>query len=153
MTTQSSTAAVVEFHSAADLLAAGGTELGVSDWVRVDAERVERYSAATGDAGRPGFVPGMLVLSLLAPVLGQLLHVPGAVMGVNYGVDEVRFPSEVPVGCRLRGRARIEEARPVGDAVQVSVGVTVDHDGGTEPACQVLMLARYSFAQPTGSRS
>lgn len=140
------------FHTAADLLGAAGRDLGTSGWVEVDAVRRDRFAAATGDPGWHSGVPGTLLLGLLAPVLGELFQVPGAAMGVNYGVDDVRFGAPVPVGSRIRARVRIESARDTATAVAIALGVVVERDGEPEPVCTATVLARFHFPAEQGAQ-
>lgn len=140
------------FETAVALLAAVGRDLGTSGWVTVDAERTRQFADATRDVGWPGGVPGTLVLALGGAALSEVFAVPGAAMGVNYGVDDVRFAAPVTEGARLRCRARIEDARPVRDAVQVAVGIAIECVGEPEPVCTATMLARFHFPAAEGDR-
>ncbi|KAA0931390.1 MaoC family dehydratase [Streptomyces apricus] len=147
------------FTSAEELKAAVGEQLGYSDWVEIDQKRIDLFADATGDhqwihvdAPRAAAGPfgttiahGYLTLSLL-PLFGpQLLTVEGVKMGVNYGTNKVRFPSPVPVGSRLRATARITDVVEVAGGVQVSVGFTVEREGGEKPACVAESVSRYYF--------
>ncbi|WP_413756473.1 MaoC family dehydratase [Streptomyces sp. MMBL 11-3] len=147
------------FTSAEELKAAVGEQLGYSDWVEIDQKRIDLFADATGDhqwihvdAPRAAAGPfgttiahGYLTLSLL-PLFGpQLLTVEGVKMGVNYGTNKVRFPSPVPVGSRLRATARITDVVEVAGGLQVSVGFTVEREGGEKPACVAESVSRYYF--------
>src|SRR5580704_8645012 len=106
------------FESLDDLRKAAGTDLGYSDWVTIDQERINLFAEATGDhqwihvdperaaAGpfKTTIGHGYLTLSLLPLISGQVLRVEGVRIGVNYGVNKVRFPATVPVDSRIRGR-------------------------------------------------
>jgi acyl dehydratase len=145
------------FAAPADLLDAVGQDLGTSAWVTVTQERVAQFSEATqtwqwihdagerADAGPFGgpISHGYLTLSMVNEMLPQLLEVPGASMGVNYGTGKVRFPAPVPVGARIRGRGQVSAAEPVGEGVQVVVQVTVEVEGGDKPACVVETISRF----------
>ncbi|MDQ1039710.1 acyl dehydratase [Streptomyces sp. V3I8] len=147
------------FTSADELKAAVGEQLGYSDWVEIDQKRIDLFADATGDhqwihvdAPRAAAGPfgttiahGYLTLSLL-PLFGpQLLAVEGVRMGVNYGTNKVRFPAPVPVGSRLRATAEITGVVEVAGGLQVSVGFTVEREGGEKPVCVAESVSRYYF--------
>ncbi|BCL31713.1 MaoC family dehydratase [Streptomyces aurantiacus] len=147
------------FTSADELKAAVGEQLGHSDWLEVDQKRIDLFAEATGDrqwihvdparaaAGPFGttIAHGYLTLSLL-PLFGpQLIAVEGVKMGVNYGTNKVRFPAPVPVGSRLRATAKITGVDEVAGGVQVSVGFTVEREGGDKPVCVAESVSRYYF--------
>ena len=138
------------------LRAAVGTELGVSDWIRIEQQQVDQFAAATGDhqwihtnpelaaAGPFGttIAHGFLTLSLL-PVIGEsVLQVDGVRMGVNYGTNKVRFPAPVPVGSRVRGRVELVEVTDVAGGVQIVTKVTVEREGGDKPVCVAESVSR-----------
>jgi acyl dehydratase len=127
-----------------------GQELGTSDWREVTQEAVNLFADATGDhqwihvdveratAESPFGGPiahGYLTLSLLVPLLGQVLTVSDAVMGVNYGLNKVRFPSPVPVGSKVRATATLKEVTEFPGGLQYSLAVTVTREGGDKPVC------------------
>ena len=145
-------------HGIAELEAAVGTHLGHSDWHTVTQEQVDLFAEATGDhqwihvdvaratAESPFGGPiahGYLTLSLVNLFLPQLLEVRGASMGVNVGLDKVRFPAPVPVGSRLRGHGRIVAAAEAKSGVQVTVRVTVEIEGSDKPACVADTVSRF----------
>ena len=82
---------------------------------------------------------------MVIPLFAELLQVTGISMGINYGVNKVRFPAPVPVGGKIRLAAVIASAEPVGDggAVQLTADFTVELDGGTKPACVAQAIYRY----------
>ncbi|OPF70510.1 dehydratase [Streptomyces antioxidans] len=145
------------FTSPDELRSAVGEELGPSDWLEIDQKRVDLFADATGDhqwihvdperaAGGPfgtTIAHGYLTLSLLPSFTPQLLQVEGVRMGINYGVNKVRFPSPVPVGSRLRATARIVEAAEVKDGLQLTLTVTLEREGGDKPVCVAESVARY----------
>ena len=144
------------FATLDDLRAAVGTELGTSDWIPIDQERVDRFAEATGDhqwihtdperaaAGPFGttIAHGFLTLSLLPVIAGSVVRVDGVRMGVNYGTDRVRFPAAVPVGSRVRGRVELVGVTDVPGGVQVVTRVTVERDGGDKPVCVAESVSR-----------
>ncbi|MEU9793469.1 MaoC family dehydratase [Streptomyces sparsogenes] len=146
------------FTSPDELRSAAGEDLGPSDWLEVDQKRIDLFADATGDhqwihvdpekaaAGPFGttIAHGYLTLSLLPAFTPQLLTVEGVRMGINYGVNKVRFPSPVPVGSRLRATGRVAEVTEVADGgFQVTLVVTVEREGGDKPVCVAESVARY----------
>ena len=149
----------VTYSSAAELLAAAGTDLGATDWLEITQERVNLFADATGDhqwihvdperASRGPFgaciAHGYLTLALANYFLPRLIHVDKLLMGVNVGTDRVRFPAPVKVGARIRGRGAVLKVEPMGEAVQSTVRITVDIEGSERPACVVDTVSRYTF--------
>ncbi len=146
------------FAAPKELLGAAGRKLGPSDWLVVDQGRIDQFAAATGDhqwihvdperakSGPFGatIAHGYLTLSLVNALLPQLLEVRGIAMGVNYGCDRVRFPAPVRVGSRVRAAGEVVGAEEVkGGAVQVTVRVSVEIEGGDRPACVVDTISRF----------
>src|SRR2546430_12090417 len=115
------------FDSVKDLAGAVGEHLGYSDWLTVTQERVDRFADATDDhqwihvdpeRARSGpfgrtIAHGYLSLSLVPALLAECLQVTGTRMGVNYGVNKVRFTAPVPVGERVQLAARINDVKPI----------------------------------------
>jgi acyl dehydratase len=134
-----------------------GRHLGFTDWMVVDQDRIDRFADATGDhqwihvdperakAGPFGatIAHGYLTLSLTNLFLPQLISVDNISMGINYGVNKVRFPTPVTVGSRIRGGAEILECEEIAGGVQVIIKVTVEIDGSAKPACVVENVTRY----------
>jgi acyl dehydratase len=146
------------FATPKELLGAVGRELGASEWLTIDQTRVNQFADATGDhqwihvdperakSGPFGatIAHGYLTLSLVNLFLPQLLEVRGTSMGVNYGCDRVRFPAPVRVGSRVRGVGELVAAEEVkGGAVQATVRVSVEIEGGERPACVVDTISRF----------
>ena len=141
------------------LTALVGQHGGDSDWLEITQDRVSRFADATGDhqwihvdperaaAGPFGgpIAHGYLTLSLVSYFLPQVWRVEGFGMGVNYGLERLRFPAPVPVGSRVRLRADLAEATPVEGGVQAAVDLTVEVDGGPKPALVARGLFRYAF--------
>jgi acyl dehydratase len=130
--------------------AAVGRDLGASDWQAVTAEAVELFAAATGGPVAAGIVPPFLVLSLSNCFLPEIVEVRGVDAGVNYGTERVRFPTPVPVGARLRGRASLVDATDVAGGVQTTIRITidVDIDGSAQAACVIDSLSRWLGGAP-----
>ena len=139
------------------LLSATGTHLGFTDWVDIDQSRIDRFAEATGDdqwihvdetrakAGPFGatIAHGYLTLSMTNLFLPQLITVENISMGINYGVNKVRFPTPVRVGSRIRGAAEIASAEEVAGGVQCIIRVTVELEDSDKPACVVENVTRY----------
>ncbi len=147
------------YSSAEQLLAAEGQDLGATEWIEIDQARVNLFAEATGDhqwihvdpvraaSGPFGgcIAHGYLTLSLVNLFLPQLIQVDNLRMGVNYGCDRVRFPAPVRVGARIRGRGEVVRVEQVGAAVQATVRVSVEIEGGERPGCVVDTISRYTF--------
>src|SRR5688500_17704548 len=145
------------FASPDALADAAGTHLGYSDWLEIDQARINLFADATGDhqwihvdveqakAGPFGgtIAHGYLTLSLTNLFLPQLVTVDNISMGINYGVNKVRFPSPVLAGSRIRGGAEIAEVEEVAGGVQAIIRVTVELEGSAKPACVVENVTRY----------
>ncbi|MFI5619986.1 MaoC family dehydratase [Streptomyces sp. NPDC051567] len=147
------------FTSAEELRAGIGEPLGPSAWLEVDQKRIDLFADATGDhqwihvdpqraaAGPFGstIAHGYLTLALLPSLVPQVMRVEGVRMGINYGVDKVRFPAPVPVGSRLRSTVVITAVTEAGGGVQVAATVTVEREGGDKPVCVAESVSRYYF--------
>ncbi|GGN75316.1 MaoC family dehydratase [Actinoplanes lobatus] len=135
-----------------------GKDLGRSDWLEITQERVNTFADATGDHqwihvdvekakqgpfGAP-IAHGYLTLSLVIPLFGELLVVEGITMGVNYGLEKVRFPSPVKVGSRIRLAATVVSVDDVaGNGVQSVFDFTVEVEGQDKPACVARPVYRH----------
>jgi acyl dehydratase len=145
------------FASTAELAGAVGADLGTTDWITVSQDQVDKFADATldhqwihtdSDRARQGpfggpIAHGYLTMSLASHFLSDLARVDGISMGINYGVDKVRFPSPVPVGSRLRGHGEVVEVKEVPGGVQAVVRVTIEREGGDKPAAIVDTVSRY----------
>lgn len=145
------------FENPAALLEAVGKDLGHSDWLQIDQERIDQFADATGDhqwihvdpekaaEGPYGktIAHGYLTLSLANLFLPQVMKVENFSMGVNYGCEKVRFPAAVPVGSRIRGHGEVISAEEVKGGVQVVVRMTIEIEGGERPACVIDTISRF----------
>lgn len=145
------------FNGITELKAAEGDELGTSDWVVVDQQKIDLFAEATGDfqwihvdtekaADGPfggTIAHGLLTLSLLPKFLHQIYRVDGVRMAVNYGLDKVRLPAPVPAGAKLRATSKVLAVTELPGAVQLKLGTTIEIDGGDKPACVVESIVRY----------
>ena len=123
-------------------------ELEPSDWVTIEQRAIEQFADATGDhqwihvdpeqAAQGPFgttvAHGYLSLSLLPGLLGTMLSVTDARMGINYGIEKVRFTAPVPSGSRLRLKGTITSAEKRGEGVLYHVAAEVEIEGSTKPA-------------------
>jgi acyl dehydratase len=145
------------FAHPADLLVAPGQQLGHTEWIVLQQDRIDLFADATGDhqwihvdpeKAKDGpfgatIAHGYLTLSLANLFLPQLMEVQSVSMGVNYGCDRVRFPAPVKEGSRVRGVGEVISAEEVKGAVQVVVRITVEVEGGDRPACVVDTISRF----------
>ncbi|MFZ6003566.1 MAG: MaoC family dehydratase [Actinomycetota bacterium] len=146
------------YESIDDLRAAAGAHLGWTDWIEITQDRVNLFADATGDhqwihvdveraaAESPFGGPiahGYLTLALSNYFLPQLLQVPGASAGVNYGTGKVRFPAPVPVGSRVRAGAEIASVEEISGGVQSTIVITIEVEGNPKPACVIESLSRW----------
>lgn len=141
-----------------------GDEVGVSDWLAITQERIDRFADATGDhqwihqdASRAAaespygatIAHGFLTLSLVTALLQETIAVDGAGMVINAGCDRLRFVSAVPVNSRIRGRFALAAVEDKGDGRQVTWAVTIERDGGDKPAAVLNWKVRYYKAATT----
>ena len=133
-----------------------GEHLGYTEWREMEQDRVNRFADVTEDHNfihvdveRAKASPfggtiahGYLTLSLVAPILGQLLKVSGASVGVNYGLDRVRFPAPLPVGREWRGGVELIAVDDVPGGLQAKLRVTIEVKGSEKPAMVADCLIR-----------
>jgi acyl dehydratase len=134
-----------------------GRELGHGEWRQVTQDQVDQFADVTGDHqwihvdveratqgpfGSP-IAHGFLTLSLVPSLTRGLLKVEGVRMGVNYGLNRVRFPSPVKVGSRIRASVKNLSVEPVQGGVQLVNQVTVEIEGAQKPACVAETVTRY----------
>jgi acyl dehydratase len=134
-----------------------GQELATSDWITITQAQVNQFAQATGDhqwihtdvekatAGPFGapIAHGFLTLSLLPYFFETALAIEDSRMGVNYGLNKVRFMAPVPVGSRLRARMTLLGCEPIaGDGMQMTWQVTVEREGADKPVCVAESIAR-----------
>jgi acyl dehydratase len=133
-----------------------GKELGPTEWLELDQERIDRFADATGDhqwihvdperaaAGPFGttVAHGYLTLSLLPLLMKDALDLTGYSMGINYGVNKMRFPAPVPSGSRVRATFTVQSVEDVPGGEQGVVLATVEREGGDKPVCVAELVAR-----------
>lgn len=136
-----------------------GQVVATSDWITVTQERIALFADATGDhqwihldaeraqAGPFGttIAHGFLTLSLLPEMAASAMEIRGTRMGVNYGLNKVRFPAPVPSGSRLRGHFRLLAVEPIDGGVQIAMEVTMEREGSAKPVCVAESLSRRYF--------
>ncbi len=145
------------FDRIADLESLVGQELGVSEWILVDQQRIDLFAQATADcqwihidAERAADGPfgttiahGFLTLSLLSAMSATAFRVNDSRMGVNYGLNKVRFPAPVPVDSHVRGRFQLIGYEPLEGGAQVAVEATMERQNGIRPVCVAEWLSRW----------
>jgi len=137
-----------------------GEELGVSSWLTISQDRIDRFAEATGDhqwihvdperAARESpfgatIAHGYLTISLSPLLMAEIMTVEGVTMGVNYGLNKLRFPAPVPVDSRVRLRATLREVNDIEGGAQVVTGMTFEVEGSDKPACVAEAVALYYF--------
>ncbi len=145
------------FNGVDELRDAAGTQVGSSDWVTIDQSQIDTFADATGDrqwihvdeelakAGPFGttIAHGFLTLSLLSSLIHQVYKIENVRMGVNYGLNKVRFTSPVPVGSKVRGTIDLVDVSDVGSGtVQIVNRVVVEIEGSERPALVAEWLTR-----------
>ena len=135
---------------------AEGRELGVTDWREITQADVDAFAEATGDhqwihvdperaAASPlggTIAHGLLTLSLAPAMTSSLLSFEGFAFALNYGYDRVRFPAPLPVGARVRLRAKLASVEDIPGGAQITIVQTFEVEGGEKPVCVAESLAR-----------
>jgi acyl dehydratase len=144
-------------QSLAELPPLVGQEVAVSDWLTITQQQVNQFAEATGDhqwihvdvekakAGPFGgpIAHGFLTLSLIPQFFESSMDIRGTRMGVNYGLNKVRFTSPVPVGSRLRARMKLMACEPIDNGgYQMTWQVTIEREGSERPVCVAESLSR-----------
>jgi acyl dehydratase len=139
------------------LLDIAGSDLGTSEWMAISQADVDAFARATRDeqwihvdperaaAGPFGgtIVHGYMTLAMLVPLLHNAFEVQGVAMGINYGLNKVRFPAPTPVGSRIRVHAQLSAAERVSGGVQAVVDSTIEAEGVDKPVCVAQSIVRY----------
>jgi acyl dehydratase len=150
---------VKEITSLEELRSLTGQEVAVSDWLEVSQDRISLFADATGDhqwihvdverakTESPygaTIAHGFLTLSLLSQLMSETVKIKLPIkMGINYGLNKVRFPSAVPAGSRIRSRAVLQALEEIPDGVQLVWKITVEREGADKPCCVAEWLVRY----------
>ena len=137
-----------------------GEECGISPWVEISQERIDQFAEATGDfqwihvdpvkAKNSPFggtiAHGFLTLSMLPKLSESTFEFSDRKMGVNYGLNKVRFTSPVPAGAKIRGRFVLAKYEKIdGNGVQTTWSVTIEREGGQKPVCVAEAVSRHYF--------
>jgi acyl dehydratase len=145
------------FASAGEVLAAVGEHLGYSDWREIGQDRVNLFAEATDDrqwihvdperakTGPFGqtIAHGFLTLALLPVLVAEVYRIEGVRMGINYGLDKVRFPAPVPTGSKVRAGVELLVADDLGEGwLQLKNRVTIEREGHDKPVCVAESLTR-----------
>ena len=144
------------FATLAELEHLVGQQVGVSDWLEVTQQRIQLFAEATGDhqwihvdparakAGPFGttIAHGFLTLSLLPEMSAKAFAISDVRMGVNYGLNRVRFPAPVPSGSRLRGHFKLAAFEPLEGGAQLTTQVTMEREGSDKPVCVAESVGR-----------
>ena len=149
---------VTTLHGVDAVREAAGQHLGTSPWLLVAQSRIDRFADATGDdqwihvdparaaAESPyggTIAHGYLTLSLVNGLLPQVVTVEGISMGINYGLNRVRFPAPVAVDSHVRIHVELTDVGEVEGGVQTTMTVTVEADSAEKPACIAEVISRY----------
>lgn len=151
----------IEITSLEELRALVGQEVALSDWLAVTQERINQFADATGDhqwihldverAQQESpygttIAHGFLTLSLLSYLMSQTVQLKLPLkMGINYGLNKVRFPAAVPAASRVRARAVLQNLEAIPGGQQLTWAITVEREGGDKPCCVAEWLVRYYF--------
>jgi acyl dehydratase len=139
-----------------ELRACVGQELGVSEWHTIDQDQISEFAAATGDdywlhidperakdtSFKSTIAHGLLTLSLGPKFSYEIYQITGVPMSLNYGYGMVRFPSAVPVGSRVRMRARLQSVEEAPNGLTCTITQTFERDGSDKPVCVAESLIR-----------
>jgi acyl dehydratase len=149
---------VTQIESIAALRDHVGREVAISDWLEVTQERINQFAEATDDrqwihtdperAARESpfketIAHGFLTLSLLSALGQRAMSISGVRMGLNYGLNRVRFVSPVPAGARVHGRFTLATVEDIKGGVQAMWSVTIEREGSEKPSCVAEWLVRY----------
>jgi len=134
----------------ADIAKHVGEEMGVSEWVQIDQDRVNKFADATGDhqwihvdverakrelPTKGTIAHGYLTLSLIPMLAAKISRIDGVSRGINYGSNKVRFTNMVPTGSRVRAKSKLLAAEPKGPGMQLTNEITIEIEGQDRPAC------------------
>jgi acyl dehydratase len=149
---------ITQIENIAELANYAGKEVGISDWLEVSQDRINQFAEATEDRQwihidreraatespfKTTIAHGFLTLSLLSVLARHAISVGGVRMGINYGLNRVRFVSPVPSGARIRGRFTLATLEEIKGGVQSTWNVTVEREGSDKPCCVAEWLVRY----------
>lgn len=137
-----------------------GEEVGVSDWLVIDQQRIDQFAEATNDyqwihvdveraaqemPGGKTIAHGYMTLALIPGLTTDFIEVPNLARAINFGVNKVRFVTPVPAGSRVRARATITKAQRRAGALLLTSEVRIEVEGERKPACIAETLGMYFF--------
>ena len=145
------------FTHLADLAQHVGGHLADSDWIVIEQSRIDLFAEATGDrqwihvdtaqaeAGPFGstIAHGFLTVSMLPAMRQEAFSIDDVRMGINYGLNRVRFPAPVPSGSRLRAQFRLLAFEPLPGGAQLTIEATIHRDGSVKPVCVAELVSRH----------
>lgn len=146
-----------EIHSLEELKSLVGQPLATSEWVSIEQERINQFAEATGDhqwihldierAKKESpfggtIAHGFLTLSLLPMLMSNAIRLTYVKMGVNYGLNKVRFPAPVPAESRVRGHIKLLQVDDIKDGAQMVWEVTIEREGSEKPVCIAESISR-----------
>jgi len=149
---------MIVYKTVNDLENLVGQEIGVSDWVLIEQNRINQFAESTGDfqwihvdpekakSGPFGttIAHGFLTLSLLPSLMNGAFQIEKFSAALNYGLDKVRFPSPVPVGSRLGGKFQLASWEKIeGNGAQLTLNMTIECEGSSKPACIAEPIVRF----------
>ncbi len=141
-----------------DAKALEGKEVGLSDWVEIDQQKIDRFAKATDDfqwihvdAKRAKkelpdgktIAHGYLTLALIPALTEDFIQVENLARAINFGCNKIRFYTPVPVGSRVRGRATVIQARKLSGALHILSQVKIEVEGERKPACVAETIGMY----------
>lgn len=143
-----------------DAKALEGKEVGLSDWVKIDQQKIDRFAEATGDfqwihvdgerarkelPDGKTIAHGYFTLALIPALTGDFIRVENLARAINFGCNKVRFYTPVPVDSRVRGRATVLQARKRANALHLTSEVKIEVEGESKPACVAETIGMYFF--------
>jgi acyl dehydratase len=148
--------------SVEDAKALEGEEVGVSDWLVIDQQRIDQFAEATNDyqwihvdveraakemPGGKTIAHGYMTLALIPGLTENFIDTSNVSRAINFGLNKVRFMTPVPVGSRVRARATITKAQRRAGALLLTSEVRIEVEGDRKPACVAETLGMYFFAE------
>ena len=149
---------MIEIHDVSDLRQRLGQEIAVSDWFDISQDRISTFAETTEDrqwihidAARAAsespygttIAHGFLTLSMISALLRNAIRLPAQRLGINYGLNRVRFIAAVPSGARIRGRFVPADIQDVEGGYQMVWKITIEREGSERPCCVAEWIIRY----------